>query len=139
MPWHGRTFPRSTEDANTPEALPATQGVLPHLHSDWRDRFPIAVACAELEDEDPEDDTELEARGIAIGSGLGTTAGARRKEEEKNGKNQKTAWMLKTTDLECMNFEFGSPDYEGSTGNRCDRIMRGKTEFVLPQNQSIFL
>jgi hypothetical protein len=86
MPWHGRVFPRSTEDVNTPEALPAKEGVLPHLHPDWRDRFPVAVACSELDDRDPEEDAGLEARGTAIGSGLGTTAGARRKDEERRGK-----------------------------------------------------
>ena len=76
MAWHGRTFPRSTEgDRDGPEALPARSGTLPHLHEDWRDRFPVAVACDELRDDDPGEDTSLEARGIAIGTDLGRPYG----------------------------------------------------------------
>jgi hypothetical protein len=86
MPWQGRVFPRSTEDASTPEALPAIEGLLPHLHLDWRDRFPVAVACSVRTDKDSDEDAGPEAQGTAIGSGLGTTAGARRKEEERGGK-----------------------------------------------------
>ena len=74
--WQGRTFPRNTEECgDIPEALPAREGLLPHLHEDWRDRFPVAVACDELENVDPEENGNLEERGIAIGTGLGRPYG----------------------------------------------------------------
>jgi hypothetical protein len=81
MPWHGRVFPRSCEDTETPEALPAREGVLPHLHEDGEDRFPRAVARDALEDQDPEDNGGLEERGKKIGIELGTSCGERSKEE----------------------------------------------------------
>ena len=35
MLWHGKRSPQSVEeDVDTPEALPALEGVLPHLHAD---------------------------------------------------------------------------------------------------------
>ena len=69
MSWHGRVFPKSGDgDADVPEALPAIAGLLPHLHEDWQERFPQAVACSELEDVDPEGDDGLEVRGTALGS-----------------------------------------------------------------------
>jgi hypothetical protein len=81
MPWHGKVFPRSTEgDRDTPEALAACEGVLPHLHEDCEDRFPRAVACPALEDGDPEDNKDLEDRGEAIGVGLGTSCGEKNKD-----------------------------------------------------------
>ena len=68
MLWHGRVFPRSGgEDADVPEAWPAREGLLPHLHEDSEDRFPRAVTCEELEDKDPEGDEGLELRGAALG------------------------------------------------------------------------
>ena len=77
MPWHGRVFPRSGDgDADVPEALPAIAGLLPHLHKDWQERFPQAVACSEVEDVDPKGDEDLEVRGTALGKrdkGEGTT------------------------------------------------------------------
>ena len=85
MPWHGRVFPRSADgDRDTPEALPACEGVLPHLHEDGEDRFPRAVACNALEDPDPEDERGLEDRGKAIGIGLGTSCGEKGKVESQN-------------------------------------------------------
>ena len=76
MPWHGRVFPRSSDgDKDTPEALPAHEGVLLHLHADGEGRFPRAVACDAREDSDPEGDEGLEDRGRAIGIGLGTSCG----------------------------------------------------------------
>ena len=68
MLWHGRVFPRSGgEYADVPEAWPAKEGLLPHLHEDSEDRFPRAVTCDELEDKDPEGDEGLELRGAALG------------------------------------------------------------------------
>ena len=81
MPWHGRVFPRCQVDdgeADTPEALPAEKGLLPHLHEDWEDRFPRAFACDALESEDPPEDAGLEARGTAIGGALGTSCGEKK-------------------------------------------------------------
>ena len=81
MPWHGRVFPKGQTvdgDADTPEALPAVEGLLPHLHEDWEDRFPKAVACEALECEDPFEDTSLEARGSHIGISLGTSFGEKK-------------------------------------------------------------
>ena len=61
-------FPRSGgEYADVPEAWPAKEGLLPHLHEDSEDRFPRAVTCDELEDKDPEGDEGLELRGAALG------------------------------------------------------------------------
>ena len=40
--------------------------LLSHLHPDWQERFPQAVACEELSDEDPEEDTNLEVRGKVV-------------------------------------------------------------------------
>jgi hypothetical protein len=86
MPWHGRVFPRSSDgDRDTPEALPAVDGVLPHLHEDCEDRFPRAVACIALKDDDPVDDEDLEDRGRAIGIGLGAACGERSKVDTKSG------------------------------------------------------
>jgi hypothetical protein len=74
--WRGRVFPRSTEgDKDGPEALPAISGILPHLHVDWQERFPVAMACEEIENEDPEENNSLEERGVAIGTGLGRPYG----------------------------------------------------------------
>ena len=68
MSWHGKVFPRSAEvDEELPEALPAQEGLLPHLHADWEDRFPRAVACEELEASDPKEDESLEDRGVQLG------------------------------------------------------------------------
>ena len=68
MLWHGKVFPRSGgEYADVPEAWPAREGLLPHLHEDSEDRFPRAVTCEELEDKDPEGDEGLELRGAALG------------------------------------------------------------------------
>ena len=81
MPWHGRVFPKcqSVEgEADLPEALPADEGLLPHLHKDWEDRFPRAFACEELEDKDPEEEGGLEARGKAIGVAPGTSCGEKK-------------------------------------------------------------
>ena len=79
MLWHGRVFPKAADgDAEIPEALPAIEGLLPHLHEDWRERFPQAVSCDELEDKDPTEDEGLEARGTAIGIALGTSCGEKK-------------------------------------------------------------
>ena len=76
MTWHGRVFPRCAEDGvETPEALPALDGVLPHLHADHEDRFPVAVACAKLDDKDPDDSDYLEENGRKIGRELGASCG----------------------------------------------------------------
>ena len=74
MLWQGRRFPCAAAggDAEIPEALPAIEGLLPHLHSDWRDRFPQAVACEELDEKDPSEEGGLEARGIQLGKRGGT-------------------------------------------------------------------
>ena len=82
MLWHGKVFPKSTnEDADIPEALPAQEGLLPHLHEDWEDRFHRAEACEELEDKDLEGEEGMEIRGRAIGIERGTPCG------EKKGKS----------------------------------------------------
>ena len=82
MLWHGKVFPRSCEgDRDTSEALPACDGVLPHLHDDSAERFPAAVACDALEDQDPESDESLEQKGRDIGVQLGTSCGERSKDE----------------------------------------------------------
>ena len=74
--WQDRVFPKSTDgDGDGPEALPAIEGLLPHLHEDWRERFPVAMACQELTNKDPEEDNSLEERGVAIGTGLGRPYG----------------------------------------------------------------
>jgi hypothetical protein len=79
MSWHGRVFPKSAEvGVDVPEALPAIEGLLPHLHEDWRERFPQAVSCDELEDKDPTEDAWLEARGKAILIALGTSCGEKK-------------------------------------------------------------
>ena len=76
MVWQNRVFPRSTDgEVDVPEALPAQEGLLPHLHTDWEDRFPRAEACKELEDRDPEGDEGMEARGRGIGIERGTSCG----------------------------------------------------------------
>ena len=76
MPWQGRVFPKAAyEDLDVPEALPAQEGLLPHLHDDYKDRFPRAEACPEREDKDPEEGEGLETRGRAIGVGLGASCG----------------------------------------------------------------
>ena len=93
MLWEGRVFPCAATggDAEVPEALPAIEGLLPHLHTDWRDRFPRAVACGELEECEPESDDQLEKRGVQCGK-------SSRKEPE-----QTEAWKDKDpTNLECM-------------------------------------
>ena len=85
MEWQGRMFPRSSDgDKDTPEALPAQDGVLPHLHGDYEDRFPRAEACSALKDDDPADNEDLESRGEAIGVGLGTSCGERSKDNGRN-------------------------------------------------------
>ena len=82
MLWHGRVFPRSGEgDRDTPEALPACDGVLPHLHEDSEERFPAAVACEALKDQDPDGDEGLEDRGRNIGVQLGTSCGEKNRGE----------------------------------------------------------
>lgn len=82
MQWQGRTFPRSSEgDGDTPEALPARDGVLPHLHGDDVDRFPSAIACEALPDQDPEEEEGLEERGKSIGIRLGTACGEKLRED----------------------------------------------------------
>jgi len=82
MLWHGKVFPKSADgEADIPEALPAQEGLLPHLHDDWEDRFPRAEACEELKDKDPEGEEGMEARGRAIGIELGTSCGEKGKEE----------------------------------------------------------
>jgi len=79
MSWQGKVFPKSDYDgADIPEALPAQEGLLPHLHGDWEDRFPRAEACAELEDKDPDSEDGMEARGKTIGIELGTSRGERK-------------------------------------------------------------
>ena len=74
MPWHGRTFPKAEVGAgepDVPEALSCSEGLLPHLHSDVRDRFPQAVACAELDACDPPEDRDMEERGTMLGKKTG--------------------------------------------------------------------
>ena len=84
MSWRGRVSPESAEvDVDIPEALPAIEGLLPHLHEDWRDTFPQAVACSELEGEDPTEDEGFEARGKAVGIALGTACGEKRVSAER--------------------------------------------------------
>ena len=81
MSWQGRVLPKfqvTEGDADTPDALPAEEGSLPHLHEDWGDRALRAVACKELEDKDLEEDEGLEAKGKAIGIALGTSCGERK-------------------------------------------------------------
>ena len=76
MLWHGKVFPRSGEgDRDTPEALPACDGVLPHLHEVSEERFPAAVVREALKGQDPEGDEGLEDRGRTIGVQLGTSCG----------------------------------------------------------------
>ena len=72
-------FPKSAYgDADIPAASPAQEGLLPHLHGDWEDRFPRAEACAELDDKDPDSEEGMEARGEAIGIELGTFCGEKK-------------------------------------------------------------
>ena len=83
MLWNGRRFPKSSVDGrDTPQALPAIEGVLPHLHADWRDWFPVAVACEHCGDVDPREDGHSEERGSAIGVGMGTSCGVRTEAEK---------------------------------------------------------
>ena len=90
MPWHGRVFPRSADgESDTPEALPAQEGVLPHLHSDQEDRFPRAVACDATTDRDPDGEDGLEDRGRAIGIGLGTACGEK---EQREGRDEQRGY-----------------------------------------------
>jgi len=92
MLWAGRVFPCAADggDAEIPEALPAIEGLLPHLHADWRERFPLAIACDELDDCDPDRDDRLEERGLQLGK-----SGGKDKEEQvgqAGDKEQPKAW-----------------------------------------------
>ena len=79
MSWQGKVFLKSAYgDTDIPEALPAQEGLLPHLHGDWEDRFPRAEARKELGDKDPDGEGSMEARGRAIGIELGTSCGERK-------------------------------------------------------------
>ena len=78
MSWHGRAFPKSADgNEDVPEALPAVDGLPPHLHPDWEERFPKAVACEELDAHDPEENNNLEDRGRTIGVERGPACGER--------------------------------------------------------------
>ena len=92
MLWAGRVFPCAADggDAKVPEALPAIEGLLPHLHTDWRERFPVASACDELDDHDPDTDNQFEERGLQLGKNGGKGEGER---VSQTGKNEESkAW-----------------------------------------------
>jgi hypothetical protein len=89
MPWHGKVFPRCSDgDSDTPEALPAREGVLPHLHDDHDDRFPKAVACCALDDCDPPGEEGFEERGKAIGIELGASCAEKNKDDGTRSKDK---------------------------------------------------
>ena len=72
MLWHGKVFPKSSEEGmDVPEALPACEGLLPHLHEDLDERFQKAVACEELDSRDPVENTYLEDKGVVLGRKIG--------------------------------------------------------------------
>ena len=55
-------------DQDLPEAYRMDPGKLPHNHGDLEERFPRAVACAELADKDIESGDKIEAYGEELGS-----------------------------------------------------------------------
>ena len=69
MVWGGRTFQadRSMGEIVLPEAFHTIEGVLPHMHSDLEERFPMATAGEDAGDVDPTEDERLERRGEALG------------------------------------------------------------------------
>ena len=71
-----------------PEALPAREGPLPHLHDDHEDRFPKAVACCALDDCDPPGEEGLEERGKAIGIELGASCAEKNKDDGTRSKDK---------------------------------------------------
>ena len=50
-----------------PEAFNTIEGVLPHMHIDFEDRFPMAMAGDDAGDVDPNEDERLERSGEALG------------------------------------------------------------------------
>ena len=70
--WRNHTFERATDQPGsterTPEAFPALEGQLPHLHDDLSERFPRAVACIASPDVDPPSHDGLEERGRIAGA-----------------------------------------------------------------------
>ena len=66
--YDGRRFPLATLDGDVlPDAFEHQDGLLPHLHDNWKDLFPRARACEEAGDEDPPGEDGLEEYGTAIG------------------------------------------------------------------------
>jgi hypothetical protein len=59
--WGSRSFmaDRSMGELVLPEAFHCIERVLPHMHSDLEDRFPMAMAAGEVGDEDPQEDERL--------------------------------------------------------------------------------
>ena len=69
MVWGSRSFKadRSMGEIVLPEAFNTIEGVLPHMHVDFEDRFPMATAGDGAGDSDPKEDEGLERRGESLG------------------------------------------------------------------------
>ena len=69
MVWGSRSFKadKSMGEIVLPEAFNTIEGVLPHMHIDFEDRFPMAMAGDDAGDVDPNEDERLERRGEALG------------------------------------------------------------------------
>ena len=69
MVWGSRSFKadRSMGEITLPEAFHSIEGVLPHMHIDFQDRFPMAIAGDDAGDVDPREAGGLERRGEAFG------------------------------------------------------------------------
>jgi hypothetical protein len=69
MVWGSRPFQadRSTGEITLPEAFHSVEGVLPHMHVDFQDRFPMAIAGDDAGDVDPREGGGLERHGEALG------------------------------------------------------------------------
>ena len=71
MQWDDRLFPFTEVDGELiPEAYPAREGLLPHMHADMYERFPRALSAGEPDDPDPDANDFLEKRGHDIGANV---------------------------------------------------------------------
>ena len=68
LQWDGHCFERAAGASELPEAFGSTEGLLPHLHDDLKERYPRALACPESGDADPAENDTLETRGRLLGS-----------------------------------------------------------------------
>ena len=70
--WDAHIFERALEQPCSsevlPEAFPAVEGQLPHMHDDLAERFPRAIVCKATLDADPPSHDGLERRGRTEGA-----------------------------------------------------------------------